>query len=118
MDSDEILVSENKHQYHHTYANDLSSNIDKSKMNKQDKTCYLCCLFASNCSHQFELLNYSNIQYRNEKNDNAILSSMDIWKDDMKTNHSPLDDIPLCFQENFYPIKVCSIKELSINIRI
>lgn len=117
MDNNEILVSENKYQDDH-----LSSVIDKYKKNKQDKTCHLCCLFALKCSHQFQSLNYSNIQYRNEKNSNAILSSMDIWKDNGKINNysrqnqSPLDDIPLCFHKNYpleiqsYPIKVCYIK--------
>src|SRR5689334_19780515 len=125
--SNEILVSENKHQYNHTYGINLSSVIDK-----QNKTsCHLCCLFALKCFHQFDSLNYSidsNISYKNEKNYNAIVSSMDIWKDDIneknyfKLNHSPLYDIPQCFHLNFlekqsfqlneqlYPVKVCYIE--------
>lgn len=104
MDMSEMLVSENKHQYNHTYGIDLSSVIDQCKMNKQDRTCHLCCLFALKCFHQYESLNNSNIQNNNEKNSNAILSSMNIWKDnmnDLKLNHSPLFDIPLCFHKNF-----------------
>ncbi|CAF3653447.1 unnamed protein product [Rotaria sordida] len=54
------------------------------------------------CYHQYQTLNYLNIQYRNEKNSNAILSSIDIWKDDIKkNNYSPLYNIPLCFHNNF-----------------
>ncbi|CAF1015111.1 unnamed protein product [Rotaria sordida] len=59
------------------------------------------------CYHQYQTLNYLNIQYRNEKNSNAILSSIDIWKDDikknnyLKQNYSPLYNIPLCFHNNF-----------------
>ncbi|CAF4373416.1 unnamed protein product [Rotaria sp. Silwood2] len=108
--NNEILVSENKHQYNHTYDINLSSFIEQYKINKQPNTCHLCCLFALKCFHQIPTLNYSinsNIQYRDEKNYNAILSSIDIWKDDinknnsLKQNHSPLYDIPLCFHNNF-----------------
>jgi hypothetical protein len=134
---DEILVSENKHQYNHTYGIDLSCVIDQCKMNKQERTCHLCCLFALKCSHQFESLNYSINSNRTEINSNAILSSIDIWKDEnqyLNLHHSPLYNIPLCFHKNFssnkqslrtqnlpieeqiYPIKVCSIKLLLINI--
>jgi hypothetical protein len=133
-------VSKTKHQYNHTYGIDLSCVIDQCKMNKQERTCHLCCLFALKCSHQFQSLNYSinsNIGNRTEINSNAILSSIDIWKDEnqyLNLYRSPLYNIPLCFHKNFssnkqslrtqnlpieeqiYSIKVCCIKLLLINI--
>lgn len=101
--NNEILVSENKHEYNHTYGINLSSFIEQYHTAKQDKTCDLCCLFALKCLHKSQPLNYSNIQQnKNDKNYNAILSSIDIWKVNCDRNFdSPFHDIPLCFHNNF-----------------
>ncbi|CAF2073760.1 unnamed protein product [Rotaria magnacalcarata] len=101
--NNEMLTSTNKHQYNHTYGIDLSSLMNRNQTAKQDKTCNLCCLFTLNCLHQLQSLNYSNIQQnRNEKNYNAILSSIDIWKENNNRNtFSPFYDVPKCFHNNF-----------------
>ncbi|CAF3369287.1 unnamed protein product [Rotaria socialis] len=98
-----MLASTNKHQYNHTYGIDLSLLMNQNQMAKQDKTCNLCCLFTLDCLHQFQSLNYSNFQQnRNEKNYNAILSSIDIWKENSSRNaFSPFYDVPICFHNNF-----------------
>ena len=109
LDND-LLVSDNKHHSAHTYGIDLSPMIVQNRMHKQDKTCQLCCLFAMKCSHQTESNHASvtsKISSRKEKNDNAILSAISIWKtngeedDDADFWRSPLFDLPRCFHRNF-----------------
>lgn len=103
-------------------------------MNKQTKTCHLCCLLALKCFHRFQSINYvTSRPHANEQNSNAMLSpslsSFNIWKDNVNNNEdvSPLYDIPLCFHKDFlsdknilltedvqnksqlFPIKVCVI---------
>ena len=101
--NDDLLVSNIRHHSLHPYGIDLPSISMQDEKHPHGTTCHLCCLFALTCPHPSDSQQFKRLD-RFGLNENAILSSMDIWKEttDFPLISSPLDDLPRCFHRNYF----------------
>ena len=103
--NDELLVSETRHHSPHSYGLDLSLIAMQDERDEHEKSCHVCCLFATACPHFSSTDSHHSKRIdRTSWNENAIGTFVDIWKDSMinvaAMAASALVDVPDCFREN------------------